>query len=95
MASNDLPIQFVDGEEEGSFSFRRLLTLLYEHREYIITILATDEQAVRKGLSQLKGRDASKLKKEGLDPGDDVLTFVSVPSKFRKDRGGRRVGYGF
>ena len=84
MASNDLPIQFADDDGEGSFSFRRLLSLLYEKREYIITILKEDEPAVRKGLSSLKGRDALKLKKEGLEPGEEVLGYFSQESKTHK-----------
>lgn len=77
MTTDNLPIEFAD-EEDDNFSFRRLMNLLYKSKELIITIAKEDEAATRKSLSALKGRDAQKFKKEGLETGDEVLTFTSV-----------------
>lgn len=71
-------IEMLEDEEDG-YSFRRLLNILVEHKELIITINKDDEHAVKRNLTALKSRDASKLKSAGIEPGDEMLSYTSNP----------------
>lgn len=73
-------VEFADSDEEN-ISFRRILNMLTDHKELIITVANQDVPSVKKGLTALKGRDTQKLKSAGIANNEEVLTYVSYPAK--------------
>lgn len=75
----DDPIIFDDDEEVTPF--RRILDLVMEQKEVILTIAPEDEAATRRGLTMQKARDVQKQKNANIIPGDEVLSYNSYPNK--------------
>jgi len=79
--SNDLPIEFADEDNDDEWSYRRVLDLLMEKKELILTIHESAEKPLKRNLTALKSRDAAKLKASGLEAGDEVLGYTSYKTK--------------
>lgn len=73
-------VEFSDGDDDN-VSYRRLLNMLTEHKEIIITVDNSDVPSVKKGLTALKGRYTQKQKTAGIIASEEVLTYVSYPAK--------------
>lgn len=73
-------VEFTDGDDED-ISFRRILNMLTEHKELIITVANQDVPSVKKGLTALKGRDTQKLKAANITSSEEVLTYNAYPAK--------------
>lgn len=71
--------EFDSMEEEDNITFRKLLTMVTDHKELIVTIAKEDEAATRRGLTRLKGRDNQKFKGSGLLVPDEVLSYDVIP----------------
>lgn len=78
---SDMPIDFVDDDDDNEYSYRRVLDLVVEKKEILITIHKDSEKPLKRNLTALKSRDAAKLKSAGLEPGDEVLGYNSYPTK--------------
>lgn len=83
---SDLPIDFVDEDQDDEWSYRRILDLVVERKELIITIGQDAEKPLKRNLTALKSRDAAKLKNAGLEPGDEVLSYTSYPATKEGDK---------
>jgi len=68
-------------EEELSYNFRELMDMLIDKRDIIITV-PTDQVAIlKKGLYARKGKDTYKLRRAGVNAGNDVLSFLTYLPK--------------
>ena len=77
--------EFIDGDNDNEWSYRRVLDLLYERKELILTIDKNAEKPLKRNLTALKSRDSSKLKNSGLEAGDEVLSYVVYPATKESD----------
>ena len=71
----DQALDILDDDEDNAMSFRQIMNMLMAEKEIIITIHRDSIPQVKRNLTSLKSRDASKLKDNGLDPGDEVLSY--------------------
>ncbi len=78
---SDMAIEFDDDDKDDEWSYRRVLDLLMEKKELILTIHEDSEKPLKRNLTALKSRDAAKLKDSGLQPGDEVLGYTSYKTK--------------
>jgi len=80
--ANEMPIDFVDDDpDDNEYSYRRVLDLLMEKKELILTIEEASAKPLKRNLTALKSRDAAKLKNAGLEVGDEVLGYTAYPTK--------------
>lgn len=68
-----------DDGDDNNFSFRRILDIVTEEKELIVTVREEDVVPMKRNLATLKSRDAAKLKLAGLEPGDEVLSYDTLP----------------
>jgi len=78
MEDEILDVLDADDEEDGQVSIASIYSFLYQNEDIIITIEATEEEAVRRGLSLEKHRQQKKLKEVGAPDDQRTLGFLSL-----------------
>ena len=73
--ANEPPIS--NGAEE--LSFMEIYSSVMLNNEIIITIPIEEVERVKTGLKNLKAKQATKMKEEGLVPDPSVFTFAEKP----------------
>lgn len=73
-------------DDNESYNFRQLMDTLYEHKDIIVTIPEGQEQELRDGLQDRKAKDNVRLKKEGILPITDTLSFLAYPAVDKNNR---------
>lgn len=74
--------QIIETEEEESsaYNFRELLDLLNESKDLILTIPADQLEELKEGLRTRKAKDNYGMKRRGIPPPQDALSFVDYPA---------------
>ena len=67
------------GGETEQLTYAEIFSNLLLNSEFHIIIAAENEKDVKVGLKNIKARQASKLKEDGLPPSPEVLAFSSRP----------------
>lgn len=68
-------LDILDDDDDNAMSFREIMNMLVKDKEIILTVARDDIPQIKRNLTSLKSRDAAKLKDNGLDPGDEVLSY--------------------
>lgn len=80
--SSESVIKNLDAEDEKvPYSFDELLGVLATEKELILTIPADQEEDLRNGLQARKSKINQTLKRKGLEPAKETLSFNSYPAK--------------
>lgn len=80
--SSDEVIKDMDSNEEKvPYSFDEILNFLNDEKELILTIPADQEDDLRSGLQARKSKVNQSLKRKGMEPPKETLTFNSYPAK--------------
>lgn len=74
-SSNDPPVP----TEAEELSFMEIYSSVMLNNEIIITIPTEEVERVKTGLKNLKAKQATKMKEEGLVPDPSVFTFIEKP----------------
>lgn len=69
-----------DDEESSAYNFRELLDLLNESKDIILTIPADQLEELKVGLRTRKAKDNYGMKRRGILPPQDALSFVDYPA---------------
>ena len=67
------------GGETEQLTYAEIFSNLLLNSEFHIIIAAENEKDVKVGLKNIKARQSSKLKEDGLPPSPEVLAFNSKP----------------
>jgi hypothetical protein len=77
----DFDEQGMEDEEVTELSLTTIYNELLVHNELLLTIPATEEQILRKGLAGAKSKQNTKLREAGLQPDNNTLAFQVTPGK--------------
>lgn len=81
MESSDDTIRNVDEDEKVPYSFDEILNVLSTEKELILTIPADQEDDLRSGLQARKSKINQTMKRKGMEPPKETLSFNSYPAR--------------
>ena len=79
--TNEINDNQYNDDEDNEVSYGELLSNLTLSGEIIITIPIEEEIRVKTGLKNLKAKQSTKMKEDGLVPVEETLEFSSVASE--------------